>query len=203
MTSVNGLLKRFVLLFCLAAGLTLAVSAQPEAGTATGPSPSVRALADDELKLTRAKNESDRFYITTQLAPRAFTAGDMAKAGGYAEVLLKQAESMKENWNYGNAVHAAHLVLGRIALASGDSKEAISHLLAAGRTPGSPQLNSFGPDMLFASELLAKGERKTVLEYFDLCTRFWKHDNQKLAEWRAAVEKGEAPNFGPNLRYFF
>jgi hypothetical protein len=76
----------------------------------------------------------------------------------YAKNLLIQAESMKDNWNYGNAVHTANLVLGRIALADGDVEEAKCLLLLAGQTPGSPQLNSFGPDMLFAEELLEKGE---------------------------------------------
>lgn len=196
-------LKHAVFMICLAAALTLATSAQSAAETVSAPSPAVEALAREEVKLRQAKNEAEVFYITTRLAPHAFTAGDMTKAAAYAGDLLKRAESMKANWNYGNAVHAANLVLGRIALAAGDTPEAARRLLAAGRTPGSPQLNTFGPDMVFAKELLAKGEKKTVLEYFDLCAKLWTSENGKLAAWKTAIEKGETPDFGANLRYFF
>ena len=43
-----------------------------------------------------------------------------------------------------------------------------AYLLAVGRTPGSPQLNSFGPNMALAAELLQKEVRDTVLQYFEL-----------------------------------
>ena len=49
------------------------------------------------------------------------------------------------------------------------------------------------------------GQKEVVLQYFDLCAKFWKSDQQqpdggRLAKWRAQVEKGEMPDFGPNLR---
>ena len=40
--------------------------------------------------------------------------------------------------------------------------------------PGSPQLNSFGPIMSLAEELLEQGEPDTVLEFFAECRKFWK-----------------------------
>ena len=55
--------------------------------------------------------------------------------------------------------------------------------------------------MMLAQELLDKGERKSVLEYFDLCSKFWTNDDGKLAEWRAAVRSGKNPDFGDNLHY--
>ena len=55
--------------------------------------------------------------------------------------------------------------------------------------------------MLLAKELLAKGERNTVLEYFDLCAVFWKLGRERLGIWKAVVTKGETPNFGANLSY--
>jgi len=54
---------------------------------------------------------------------------------------------------------------GRSALHGGHLEGARSCLLAAGHTPGSPQLNSFGPSMSFAREMLEAGEREPVLEY--------------------------------------
>lgn len=150
----------------------------------------------------KADDPANEFYKLTKAAPAAFVAGDHAKAEALARQLLAESESWKENWNYGNAIHAANLVLGRVALARGETAEARKFLVAAGRTPGSPQLNTFGPDMLFASEMLEKGERAVVVEYFDLCLKFWKKES-RIAEWRAAIARNEAPDFGANVRYFF
>ncbi len=62
-------------------------------------------------------------------------------------------------------------------------------------------MNSFGPNMQLAKDLLAKGEREVVLEYFKRCRTFWKMGADRLAAWTAAVSKGETPEFGANLEY--
>jgi hypothetical protein len=152
-------------------------------------------------KLTAETEEQRKFYDATTLTAAALAKGEIELAKTSAEALLKQAETMKDDWNYGNALHVANLVLGRIALLAGDTKEAKRFLLEAGKTPGSPQLNSFGPNMLLAKELLEKKETAVVLEYFELCAKFWKRHTAKLDEWKAAVEKNEIPEFGANLRY--
>jgi len=146
---------------------------------------------------------ANEFYRLTKAAPATFSARDYSKARELARSLLIEAEVWKTNWNYGNAVHAANLVLGRVALVEGDTDEAKKFLLEAGKTPGSPQLNSFGPDMLFAREMLKRGEKEMVLRYFDLCAKFWPARFSNLDEWRASIAKGETPDFGANLRYIF
>src|SRR5687768_4055252 len=132
---------------------------------------------------------ANKFYRLTLAAPAAFNEGDYDKAQALAIALLSEAEVWrdKKNWNYGNAIHAANLVLGRIALRRGKVEDAKKFLLAAGRTPGSPQRNTFGPDMLFAKEMLEKGETETVLAYFDLCAKFWLKKFAKVEEWKADV----------------
>jgi hypothetical protein len=122
------------------------------------------------------------------------------KAAAYANELLAAAEKDKEGWNYGNALHEGHATLGLVALRNNDVSTARRQLLEAGKTPGSPQLNSFGPDMTLANELLKKGERDTVLEYFTLCRSFWKMGTSQLDAWSATVREGETPIFGANLR---
>ncbi|HIE98270.1 MAG TPA: hypothetical protein EYG03_09720 [Planctomycetes bacterium] len=94
-------------------------------------------------------------------------------------------------------MHIGNIILGRIAVQEDDMEEAKSRLLDAARTSGGPSLNSFGPNMLLAQELLAKGEKETVLEYFQLCSLFWKKD--KLKEWTAVVNRAGTPDFGANL----
>jgi len=79
-----------------------------------------------------------------------------------------------------------------------DSKK---YLRLAGLTPGSPQLNSFGPNMSLAKQLLEAGERDTVVEYLDFCRKFWQMDFGKLDYWTAQVRAGEVPDFGANLTY--
>ncbi len=94
------------------------------------------------------------------------------------------------------------MLLGRVALRR-DKNVAIARILltAAGKTPGSPQLNSFGPNMSLAKDLLAAGERDTVIEFFGECSSFWKQEFSKLNEWTATVKGGGVPEFGANLRY--
>lgn len=149
-----------------------------------------------------AQTPADRFYQSTQLARRALTDGDLVRAAGIADHLVAESSKFKDDWNYGNALHLAELVYGHKALAADDLDAARKHLLAAGRTPGSPQLRSFGPDMALAAKLLARGERGIVLEYFELCGNFWTNGTDKLARWTAEVKAGGTPDFGPNMRYF-
>ncbi len=54
--------------------------------------------------------------------------------------------------------------------------------------------------MDLAKELLEKGERDAVLAYFDLC-EFWELGKDRLADWKADVKAGRAPDFGANLNY--
>ena len=80
-----------------------------------------------------------------------------------------------------------------------DVELAKRHLLEAGKVSGSPQLGSFGPNMRLAADLLERGEREVVLEYFRLCASFWPRD--ELKDWAALVEGGRTPDFGANLIY--
>ena len=90
-------------------------------------------------------------------------------------------------------------MMGRSALRGGHLEEARSCLLAAGHTPGSPQLNSFGPSMSFAREMLEAGEREPVLEYLNLCRSFWKADEGRLDRWTQEIKEGRIPDFGTSL----
>ena len=181
--------------------LALTASARQRPAAAPGQPSAAEALARYERLLQANPDPQTKFYLTTKAAPVALAAGESGKAKTYSLSLLEQAAAMRNNWNYGNALHVANLVLGRMALSSGDVAEAVRLLLEAGRTPGSPQLNSFGPNMLLAKELLAKGEREAVVQYFDLCANFWKDREGKLARWKAAVRNGGEPEFGANLAY--
>ena len=127
-------------------------------------------------KMYAQKGWSERTVGTLQwfedIATVRFEAGDLAEAKRLAQEWLKAKDDTLK-FNYGNVVHNAHALLGRIALREGDKTAACDHLIQAGRTPGSPQLDSYGPDFALAGEVLATGARAVVLEYLDLVRKFY------------------------------
>ena len=145
-------------------------------------------------------DDSRQFFMLDEVTKAAAHAGAFDKASEYAKELLSEAAKNADDPNYGNAIHDGNTVLGRVALRQGDISKASMLLLEAGRTPGSIQLNSFGPDMTLALELLEKGKRDVVLQYFVLCRRFWASGSQQLDAWSKTVREGGIPKFGGNLR---
>lgn len=144
-------------------------------------------------------------------ATGALEDGDLTLARQLAQEWLA-ADSDPTAWHYGNTIHNANQLLGLISVREGDLDSAKRYLLAAGNTPGSPQLDSFGPQMHLAQTLLSRGERDIVLEYLELVTRFWgmhkptsnllfvllfrynlAQNTRKLARWKAAIRAGEQP----------
>ena len=152
-------------------------------------------------KLAGAETQEQRFYALNDAAKESFVVGKIEDARKYAQELMALLPKFQGNWNYGNAVQDANLVLGRIAVQGGHVDEAKRHLIAAGNSSGSPQMNSFGPNMSLAKDLLEKGEREVVLEYFELCRKFWEMDNGRLNDWSQEVKAGKIPDFGANLVY--
>ncbi len=152
-------------------------------------------------KLAEAKTQEEKFYALNDAAKESFVAGKSEDARKYAQELMTLLPQFQGNWNYGNAVQDANLVLGRIALREGRVDEAKRHLTEAGKSPGSPQMDSFGPNMSLAKDLLEKGERDTVLQYFELCRKFWKMGKDQLDHWTKDVKAGQIPDFGANLVY--
>ena len=151
-------------------------------------------------QLSAAKTDVARTYALTDAAKAAFEIGKADEAKRHASMLLDLAKETRD-WNYGNAIHDGHMVLGRLALKEGDVEAAKRELLLAGQTPGSPQLNSFGPNMSLAKDLLEHKETATVVEYFGLCAKFWDMGRKKLKEWTILAKAGEVPDFGANLVY--
>jgi hypothetical protein len=158
------------------------------------------AYAQFDLAYTLTNDNIEKHLWLSQLMRSAFEAGDLQKAQIWALESLNQGSTNKADPSLADSIHHAHIILGRMALLSGDLAEARQHLIQAGQTAGSPVLVSFGPNMMLAKELLEKGERDAVLKYFRECANFWKSQS-KLDEWTATVKAGGIPNFGGNLVY--
>jgi hypothetical protein len=153
--------------------------------------------------LAKATNEYVRFLTLGRAAKMSLAVGRTEDARQFATDMMvldeKYSRGDPEKAN-GDVVHDGHLVLGRIVLDEGRTEEAKRHLLAAGKSRGSPVLDTFGPNMSLAKELLEKGEQETVLQYFEFCRVFWGH-RDTLDVWIKDIHAGRIPEFGGNLIY--
>jgi hypothetical protein len=152
-----------------------------------------------------------RFYSISEEMSAAYKNGRPVAAKALATEYLQAARGFPCNWNYGNAVHDSNVILGLVALHSGGRDAAAEFLLAAAKTPGSPQLNSFGPSLLLAKELAQAGEFPAVVSYLRSVRKFWKpedssvlgalvpyfKDPDPMSTWIKEAEARKVPDFSP------
>src|SRR5262245_31298413 len=153
-----------------------------------------RSQVTPSLELQHLEAVSGRDPITRnpflpRLARAAFLAADYPRAQRYANQAL-EASQHGVFWWTGDAIHQGNIVLGRLALRANELEEARRRLVAAGKTPGSSSLNSTGPSMQLAKDLLDRGAADTVLQYLEECGKFWEGDRGKLPEWIALIKAG-------------
>jgi hypothetical protein len=152
------------------------------------------------LQMLGGSNPITRNPLLPRMAKAAFAASEWERAANYAHEALEAATHGVFPWT-GDAIHQGNIVLGRLALRKADIESAKRYLLAAGKTPGSSSLDSLGPNMALARDLLERGERDAVVTYLEECGQFWGGNRGKLAEWVALVKAGLQPDFGRNVDY--
>ena len=148
--------------------------------------------------LGKMKDPGFEFDVLASAAEAALGSGKHAEAVSCAQRLLDLVPTRADEGDYGDAIHDANRILGFVALREGRTEEACQRLIDAGGTPGSPALNSFGPQVDLADQLLQRGERASVLEYLRLCSRFWASAKPKM--WSDEIRQGGTPRmnrFGP------
>lgn len=108
--------------------------------------------------------------------------GDTQGALAIADALIAEAHrTPATDWNHGNLIHHGHVLRGKVLLAQGDVAGSACELVAAGQTSGSPQLDTFGPDLTLAWELLKRSESQAVLTYLTSVAKFWSpHDRSSI-----------------------
>lgn len=156
------------------------------------------AVAELEIALPLAHEDWIALGVRIDLTKAAVLAEDWQRVRETAERVLVDNETCTRTFQYGNAIHWANIALGFAALAHDQVTAASEYLVRAGKTPGSPQLDSFGPDQELACTLLERGERTGVLTYLTDCARFWSGRESLLEGWRAAIERGETPWLEPS-----
>ncbi len=161
-----------------------------------------------DLEARQSTDLRRQFKLLYALAPAAVAAGEPKKAEIYANKLMSVARKMESEHKYAPfypalATHTSNIVLGRIAFDAGNIDKAKEYLLAAVQMKGNIfMLSATGPNMSLAKQLLEKGEREIILQYFDLCGNFWKQDEGKLEDWKDVVKEGGIPDFKYNLDIF-
>lgn len=136
-----------------------------------------------------------QFYRMNYALGKAVHDADFELAASTARKYLEESRYYRCNWNFGNAIHDAHAALGLEALHRGDVSAAASFLVLAGRSPGSPQLDSFGPDMALAKAVLKAGRKDAVAAYLWGIGRFWKQDGGLVERWKLDLAAGRTPDF--------
>jgi len=134
-----------------------------------------------------------RFYQLGDEVQAAYEHADGVDLAQRAREWQELAAVYRCNWNYGNAIHDANRYLGLASLRAGRLDEAAGFLVLAGKSTGSPQLDTFGPDLDLADALLKRGKTQAVTEYLRGVHQFWEMDNGQVEQWIAAINKGETP----------
>lgn len=158
-----------------------------------------RAFVAIQDAIRKTDDPASKRYLYDYLAEIAFNVSEWSIAEKAAKKSVAEARKYGNDWYVGNAIHDGNCILGRLALRNGKIKKAIFHLVEAGKTDGSPQLNSFGPNMQFAQEMLHVGQRRAVIRYLEACKRFWKGREKLLSDCIDEIEKGESPKL-PRVR---
>jgi tetratricopeptide (TPR) repeat protein len=152
-----------------------------------------RALAAIQDALRKTKEPARKRYLYDHLAEIAFDVGEWSMAQAAAKKSLSLVGKYGRDWYDGNAIHDGNCILGRLALRNGHLRRAVFYLDEAVKTCGSPQLNSFGPNMRFAQEMLRAGQREAVTRYLNACKRFWDGESESLSDCIAEIARGKSP----------
>jgi len=137
-------------------------------------------------------------YLKSRKLPFKLKKNEAAK--NYSHELLQLAKNYPEDWNYGNAIHDGNMVLGLVALEEKKVSVAKKYLLKAGNAPTSPQISSFGPSMLLASEMIKIDEKEVVIDYLELIKKIWVNNDGQLNSLIAAIKGGGKPFFKYHLK---
>lgn len=140
-----------------------------------------------------ATPQLDRFYALGDLIIDAYLNADFDQTKTLISEYLKLAHVYRCNWNYGNAIHDANRILGLISLNDGKIDEAAKYLISSGKSTGSPQLDSFGPELDLANELLKLGKTREVLIYLKDIELFWDLNDGRINKWVEEIESGGKP----------
>lgn len=163
----------------------------------------IAKLKDRELDEYSSDLGEHYFYSLSEKLKRARETKDCPKVQSLAHELLSVARFYSSNWNFGNAIFEGNLAFTECDVKENKIDNALVHLKEAAKTPGSPQLNSFGPprtDLSVLSELLKEGKKKEVLDFLGSFDRYWEggRSDDEMKFWTAEITANRIPKFEIN-----
>ena len=146
----------------------------------------------EEERYLKARARLEALGASAELRLRSAASAETMRASYWAgrpDETIRHAASVI---GFGRAatpddLHAAHILLGMIALERGDIETAKRALLASAAVDGSPTMSSFGPNLWLMHELLTAGETQAALDYLEACKAFWKFGIADLVTWQADI----------------
>jgi hypothetical protein len=144
--------------------------------------------ADELVALMR------RSHHQGYLMKASLLAGKLEHAAEFANGVIRLEGEISARWlrhDPSFAVHSARIILGQVALQTGDLEAAQRHLLAAAEVSGrDPVLRTYGPDLQLAEELLERGLPETVVQYLTSWRKRWRVGRELLDWWIEQIREG-------------
>lgn len=160
----------------------------------------LKALTQYKMAFDLDTDQSSSSYLLLDIATLALEANELDAAKIFAQTALRIVTIPQHPmYKDGYIVHHGNILLGRLALKKGEKEKSKMYLLAASQSTGSPVLDSFGPKMALAKELLENGECGVVIDYINNCSIFWHSINHQAQQWIYVIEHGGIPDFGSNM----
>jgi hypothetical protein len=160
-----------------------------------------KALKELERMETKIKGEAEKGHVLVEMARNLFLLGEYEKAEVLALRAVIASSKSTPTIAVGDVFHQGNLILGRIALKSGDVDKAKAFLINSAKTSDAPVLAAFGPNMMLAKQLLDRGERDIVLEFLNMCSSLWQSENHEAEKWIYEIKNGRIPEFANAFLY--
>ena len=129
----------------------------------------------------------------------ALRIGAIDDARVYAQDLASAKFDQFGNPQARSILYFGNMLLGRIAIRSGDVAGAKQYLLASSSVTG---VGTVRPNMSLAKDLLDAGETATVLQFFSAMKTQWPTGTASLDAWTQQVQAGLMPRFDAYLNLF-
>ena len=163
-------------------------------------------IALERIKSNRSyERDHNRNGLLMKLTPVVFELGKLDRAKDLSNELIREFAQYEGGSKFDDSSHLGNVILGRIALRSGDTALAKRHLIVSLRAPLRQSYASLSQiDLELAKELFAKGEKDAVLEYLQMCENLsnlktypesYAVEIKSLKAWQDQIKQGKQPSF--------
>lgn len=149
-------------------------------------------LEDRCIEAQKKAIDKPRSYPLVKYAAEiCYKSANFEESKAFTLKLKENIDSFDRYTSKGQMLHDYHTLMGRHAIQDGDIEEAKKHLMQSIDVNPSAVMESFGPNMELAGDLLKQGEKDTVLSYLDGCAEFWKDEPLQL--WKTKIRENKMP----------